>query len=72
MGHTKTRTFDPFDLEDRLDRAEKIYPDWIIVVIENNKIAAYHRESGQRLKFPYTVGGFTALENKIEELNVIL
>ena len=72
MGLTKTRTFDPFDLDDRLERAEKMFPDWIIVVVGNSKIAAYHRESGTRLKFPHSIGGFTSLENKIEELNVVL
>lgn len=72
MGHSKTETFDPFDLDKRLDRAEKIYQDWIIVVVGGDRLAAYHKDSGQRFIFPYTVSGFAAMESKIEEMNVIL
>jgi hypothetical protein len=49
-----------------------MFPDWIIVVVGNNKITAYHKETGTRLKFPHSIGGFTSLEDKIEDYNVVL
>lgn len=70
MGRGKrTKTFDPFDLDDRLERAEKVYTGWIVVMVGRTKITAYHKDTGKRLVQPQTVPGFNALENDIESHN---
>jgi len=59
----------PFDLDDRLKMCERRYPNWIIVAVDNKKVCAYNKRTGERLTGKYTVGGFTGIENKIEEAN---